>query len=162
VKIARPEREVIVMVGDGSYLMLNSEIATSVMLGRKLIVVVLDNRGYGCIQRLQAACGGASFNNLLDDCVAEGGADVRIDFAAHAAALGADSVHVPDIVALRAAMARARAATKTQVIVIDTTHARTTDDGGCWWEVAVPGVSDRPAVDAAAAASREAKRAQRP
>ena len=162
VKIARPEREVIVMVGDGSYLMLNSEIATSVMLGRKLIVVVLDNRGYGCIQRLQAACGGASFNNLLDDCVAEDGADVRIDFAAHAAALGADSVHVPDITALRAAMTRARAATKTQVIVVDTTHARTTDDGGCWWEVAIPQVSERPDVDTAAAAGREAKRAQRP
>ena len=162
VKIARPEREVVVMVGDGSYLMLNSEIATSVMLGRKLIVVVLDNRGYGCIQRLQAACGGASFNNLLDDCVTEGGADVRIDFAAHAAALGADSVHVPDIAALRVAMVRARAATKTQVIVIDTTHTRTTDDGGCWWEVAVPQVSERPAVDAAAASSRDAKRAQRP
>jgi 3D-(3,5/4)-trihydroxycyclohexane-1,2-dione acylhydrolase (decyclizing) len=162
VKIARPEREVIVMVGDGSYLMLNSEIATSVMLGCKLIVVVLDNRGYGCIQRLQAACGGASFNNMLDDCAAEDGADVHIDFAAHAAALGADSVHVPDIAALRTAMTRARAATKTQVIVIDTTHARTTDDGGCWWEVAVPQVSERPAVDAAAADSRDAKRAQRP
>ena len=161
-KIARPEREVIVMVGDGSYLMLNSEIATSVMLGRKLIVVVLDNRGYGCIQRLQGACGGASFNNMLADCVAEEGADVRIDFAAHAAALGADSVHVPDIAGLRAAMTRARAATKTQVVVVDTTHARTTDDGGCWWEVAVPQTSDRPAVDAAAAAARDAKRAQRP
>jgi len=162
VKIARPEREVVVMVGDGSYLMMNSEIASSVMLGHKLIVVVLDNRGYGCIQRLQAACGGASFNNLLDDCVAAQGADARIDFAAHAAALGADAVHVPDIAGLRAAMRRARAATKTQVIVIDTTHARTTDDGGCWWEVAVPQASARPAVDAAAAAAREAKRAQRP
>ena len=161
-KIARPDREVIVIVGDGSYLMMNSEIATSVMLGRKLIVVVLDNRGYGCIQRLQAAFGGASFNNLLDDCVTERGADVHVDFAAHAAALGADSVHVPDIAALHVAMVRARAATKTQVIVIDTTHERTTDDGGCWWEVAVPQASERPAVDAAAAASREAKRAQRP
>ena len=68
VKLARPEREVIVMVGDGSYLMMNSELATSVMLGAKLIVVLLDNRGYGCINRLQQACGGAPFNNLLDDC----------------------------------------------------------------------------------------------
>ncbi len=59
----------IVIVGDGSYLMLNSEIATSVMLGKKLIIVVLDNRGYGCINRLQQACGGAPFNNLFDDCV---------------------------------------------------------------------------------------------
>jgi 3D-(3,5/4)-trihydroxycyclohexane-1,2-dione acylhydrolase (decyclizing) len=161
-KIAHPDREVIVMVGDGSYLMMNSEIATSVMLGRKLIVVVLDNRGYGCIQRLQQACGGASFNNLLQDCIAEEGADVRIDFAAHAAALGADSVQVPGVAALREALVRARAATKTQVIVIATTHARTTDDGGCWWEVGIPEVSERAEVAAAAAAARLAKQSQRP
>ena len=66
VKMAHPDREVVVMVGDGSYMMLNSELATSVMLGHKLIVVLLDNRGYGCINRLQMATGGASFNNLLD------------------------------------------------------------------------------------------------
>src|SRR5262245_39148879 len=69
VKMARPEREVVVLVGDGSYLMLNSEIATSVMLGTKLVIVVLDNRGYGCIHRLQQACGGEGFNNLFADCV---------------------------------------------------------------------------------------------
>ena len=160
-KLARPAREVIVMVGDGSYLMLNSEIATSVMLGRKLIVVVLDNRGYGCIQRLQEACGGASFNNLLDDCVPEGGQDVRIDFAAHARALGADAIHVADIAALREAMGCARAATKTQVVVVDTTHRRTTDDGGCWWEVGIPEVSERAEVGIAAAAALESRRAQR-
>ena len=67
VKLAAPEREVIVMVGDGSYLMLNSELATSVDAGRKLIVVLLDNRGFGCINRLQQATGGAAFNNLLAD-----------------------------------------------------------------------------------------------
>ena len=65
VKMADPSREVIVMLGDGSYLMMNSEIATSVMLGLKLTIVVLDNRGFGCINRLQNATGGASFNNLL-------------------------------------------------------------------------------------------------
>jgi 3D-(3,5/4)-trihydroxycyclohexane-1,2-dione acylhydrolase (decyclizing) len=161
-KIAHPQREVIVMVGDGSYLMMNSEIATSVMLGRKIIVVVLDNRGYGCIQRLQEACGGASFNNLFDDCIAEDGADVRIDFAAHAAAMGAESVHVPDIAGLRGALVRARAGKRTQVIVIATTHTRTTDDGGCWWEVGIPEVSARPEVAAAAAAARAAKQSQRP
>ena len=161
-KLARPEREVVVMVGDGSYLMLNSEIATSVMLGAKLIVVVLDNRGFGCIQRLQQACGGASFNNLLAEGVREGGEDVRVDFAAHARALGADAVHVPDVAALREALVRARAAKRTQVIVIDTTHARTTDDGGCWWEVGIPEVSARAEVGAAAAAARDAKRTQIP
>nr|WP_082568580.1 3D-(3,5/4)-trihydroxycyclohexane-1,2-dione acylhydrolase (decyclizing) [Rhizobacter sp. Root1221] len=161
VKMACPGAEVIVMVGDGSYLMMNSEIATSVMLGHKLIVVVLDNRGYGCIQRLQTATGGAHFNNLLQDCVPEGGHDVRIDFAAHAASLGAESVHVDGIPALKAAMQRARAATRTQVIVIDTTHTRTTDDGGCWWEVAVPEISQRPEVNDAHALYRAGKQTQR-
>src|SRR6202008_4662181 len=65
VKMANPSREVVVMLGDGSYLMANSEIATSVMLGVKLTIVVLDNRGFGCINRLQRATGGESFNNLL-------------------------------------------------------------------------------------------------
>ena len=59
VKLADPTREVIVMVGDGSYLMLNSEIATSVMLGLRLTIVLLDNGGFGCIDRLQRATGGA-------------------------------------------------------------------------------------------------------
>jgi len=162
VKIARPDAEVIVIVGDGSYLMLNSEIATSVMLGRKLIIVVLDNRGYGCIQRLQTATGGARFNNMLDDCAAtDGGADIAIDFAAHAASLGAQAEHVEDLPALRAALQRARVATRTQVLVIDTTHARTTEDGGCWWEVAVPEVSERAEVVAAHAQGQLAKRDQR-
>ena len=146
VKMACPDAEVIVMVGDGSYMMLNAELATSVMLGRKLIVVVLDNRGYGCIQRLQLASGGTHFNNMLEDCVPEGGTDVRIDFAAHAKSLGAQAVHVANVAELKSAMQRARAATRTQVIVIDTTHARTTDDGGCWWEVTIPETSQRSEV----------------
>jgi 3D-(3,5/4)-trihydroxycyclohexane-1,2-dione acylhydrolase (decyclizing) len=162
VKMARPDKEVVVMVGDGSYLMMNSEIATSVMLGRKLIVVLLDNRGYGCIHRLQRATGGARFNNLLDDCVPEGGEASRIDFAGHARAMGADAVHVKDIAELKSAMQKARAARRTQVLVIDTTPERTTDDGGCWWEVAVPEVSGRREVNEAEAAYRAAKQQQRP
>ena len=63
-KMAKPDEEVVVMIGDGSYLMLNSEIATSVMLGQKITIVLLDNRGYGCINRLQMGTGGANFNNL--------------------------------------------------------------------------------------------------
>jgi 3D-(3,5/4)-trihydroxycyclohexane-1,2-dione acylhydrolase (decyclizing) len=160
VKMARPHQEVIVMVGDGSYLMMNSEIATSILLGRKLIVVVLDNRGYGCIQRLQLASGGTHFNNMLPDCVAEGGTLPHIDFALHARSLGAESVHVAGVAELQAAMVAARAATRTQVIVVDTTHTRTTDDGGCWWEVAIPEVSQRPEVGAAHAAYTAAKQQQ--
>ncbi|MCW5667420.1 MAG: 3D-(3,5/4)-trihydroxycyclohexane-1,2-dione acylhydrolase (decyclizing) [Piscinibacter sp.] len=161
VKMACPEAEVIVMLGDGSYLMMNSEIATSVMLGRKLIVVVLDNRGFGCIQRLQLASGSPRFNNLLTDCVPEGGVDLTIDFAAHARALGAEAVHVADVAELKSAMQKARAATRTQVIVIDTTHTRTTDDGGCWWEVSIPEISQRPEVDAAHRRYLDGKSTQR-
>jgi len=160
VKIARPQQEVIVLVGDGSYLMLNSEIATSVMLGLKLIIVVLDNRGFGCIQRLQAATGGASFNNMLDDCAMPGSAAASIDFAQHARSLGADAVHVSDLAQLRTAMVAARCAGKTQVLVIDTTHDRTTSDGGCWWEVAVAEVSSRTEVQAARALHVAARKDQ--
>ncbi len=162
VKMARPQQEVIVMVGDGSYLMLNSEIATSVMLGLKLIIVVLDNRGFGCIQRLQQASGGASFNNMLADCGMPVDAATRIDFALHARSLGAGGTHAANLAELRMAMVAARAASKTQVVVIDTTHTRTTDDGGCWWEVAIPEVSERTEVHTARAAYVAAKKDQTP
>ena len=102
VKMAHPDREVVVMLGDGSYMMMNSELATSVMLGRKLIVVLLDNRGFGCINRLQLATGGASFNNLLD--TARHAVPSAIDFAAHAAAMGATAEKVDGIAGLEAAM----------------------------------------------------------
>jgi 3D-(3,5/4)-trihydroxycyclohexane-1,2-dione acylhydrolase (decyclizing) len=160
VAMAKPDRDVIVMVGDGSYLMMNSEIATSVMLGRKLIVVILDNRGYGCINRLQQAVGGAPFNNLFEDCAhAESGAP-RIDFAAHAASMGALAENVKTIPELEAAMARARAADRTYVICIDTDPARTTSEGGWWWEVAVPEVSEREEVRRARAEYEEGKKKQ--
>jgi 3D-(3,5/4)-trihydroxycyclohexane-1,2-dione acylhydrolase (decyclizing) len=159
-KMARPDQESIVFVGDGSYMMANSELATSVMLGQKIIVVVLDNRGYGCIQRLQTATGSPAFNNMLDDCVPEGGERSTIDFALHARAMGAESVHVKDVSELKAAMVAARQAARTQVIVIDTTHTRTTD-GGCWWEVAIPEVSTRAAVREARAGYLDGQARQR-
>jgi 3D-(3,5/4)-trihydroxycyclohexane-1,2-dione acylhydrolase (decyclizing) len=159
--MARPDAEVIVMVGDGSYLMMNSEIATSVMLDKKLIIVVLDNRGYGCINRLQAACGGAPFNNLLDDCLQQGEGAPAIDFAQHARSLGALAEKVQDIAALEAALLRARAASRTYLICIDTDPARTTEAGGCWWEVAVPEVSERSQVRQARAHYEEHRNARR-
>jgi 3D-(3,5/4)-trihydroxycyclohexane-1,2-dione acylhydrolase (decyclizing) len=149
VKLAEPDREVVVMVGDGSYLMLNSEIATSVAMGRKLIITVLDNRGFGCINRLQQETGGAPFNNLLQDTAHETLPD--IDFAAHAASLGARSEKVVGIAALEAALVRARASDRTYVIVIDTDPMTTTEAGGAWWDVAVPEISERPQVRAARA-----------
>jgi len=161
VKLARPEREVIVMVGDGSYLMLNSEIATSVLLGTKLVIVVLDNRGFGCIHRLQQACGGEGFNNLLVDCVQRDAGAPAIDFAAHARSLGALAEHVSSIRELEAALARTRAAARTSVVVIDTDPLRATAAGGWWWEVAVPEVSESPKVRAARAKYDEGKKAQK-
>ena len=131
VKLAHPKREVCVLVGDGSYLMLNSEIATSVALGAKLTIVVLDNRGFGCIERLQAATGGASFNNLL------GAEAPRVDFAAHARSLGAEAQHVPNLSSLETALKKAIKARKTSVVVIDTDPRRGTAEGGTWWDVAV-------------------------
>ena len=139
VKLAAPDRDVVVMVGDGSYLMLNSEIATSVMMGTKLIIVLLDNRGFGCINRLQQATAGERFNNLLPG-------EPAIDFAAHAKALGAASEKASSLDELEAAMGRALAADKSYVIVIETDPERSTEAGGAWWDVAVAEVSDRPSV----------------
>jgi len=147
VKMARPDCAVTVMVGDGSYLMMNSEIATSVMLGLKLTIVVLDNGGFGCIDRLQRGTGGESFNNLLADARHE--TLPAIDFAAHARSLGAEAEKVDGIAGLEAALAQARGAERTTVIVIDTDPTTSTEAGGHWWDVAVPEVSERAEVRAA-------------
>ncbi|HEX3917020.1 MAG TPA: 3D-(3,5/4)-trihydroxycyclohexane-1,2-dione acylhydrolase (decyclizing) [Caulobacteraceae bacterium] len=159
VKLAAPDREVVVMVGDGSYLMMNSEIATSVAMGAKLVIVVLDNRGFGCINRLQQATGGAPFNNLLADTRHE--TLPAIDFAAHAASLGARSERVTGVAELEAAMARTTASDRTYVVVIDTDPAISTEAGGAWWDVTVPEVSERPQVRAARAAYEAAIVGQR-
>jgi len=148
-KMAKPDSEVFVMIGDGSYLMLNSEIATSVMLGYKIIIVVLDNRGYGCIHRLQQFCGGPGFNNMLEDCLTLEGGAPKTDFAAHAASLGARSEQVGNIAELEQALQRARDSDITYVISLDTDPLVTTDEGGFWWDVAVPEVSERAEVVAA-------------
>ena len=159
VKLAQPDREVFVMIGDGSYLMMNSELATSVMLGQKLTLVLLDNGGYGCINRLQQATGGAPFNNLLAD--ARHVTLPTIDFVAHARSLGAGAVKVEGIADLERALDAARAAGTTQVIVIDTDPGPSTDAGGHWWDVAVPDVSIRPSVEAAREKYEVARQLQR-
>jgi len=161
-KMAHPDREVVVILGDGSYLMLNSEIATSVLLDQKLVVVVLDNHGFGCINRLQQACGGAPFNNLFADSVQGARGAPKIDFAAHAASLGALAENVKTIPELEAALKRARAADRTYVVCIESDPNRTTEEGGWWWEVAVPEVSERETVRKARAAYEEGKRKQKP
>ncbi|BCB18450.1 3D-(3,5/4)-trihydroxycyclohexane-1,2-dione acylhydrolase (decyclizing) [Bosea sp. ANAM02] len=158
-KMARPDKEVVVMVGDGSYLMLNSEIATSVMLDLKLTIVLLDNRGFGCINRLQNATGGQSFNNLLKDSRHE--TLPEIDFVQHAASMGALAVKAASIAELETALAQARANTRTTVVVIDTDPLISTGAGGAWWDVAVPEVSERAEVRTARVNYDERRKQQR-
>ncbi len=158
-KMAHPEKDVVVMVGDGSYMMMNSELATSVMLGLKLNIVLLDNRGYGCINRLQMATGGANFNNLLKDSYHE--VMPEIDFRAHAEAMGAIAVKVSSIAELEQAIADSKKNDRTSVFVIDTDPLITTDAGGHWWDVAVPEVSPRGEVNKAHEAYVKARAAQR-
>ncbi len=159
-KLAQPDRDVVVMVGDGSYMMANSELATSVMMGIKLTVVLLDNRGYGCINRLQHACGGERFNNLYDYNTHQE-VSPQIDFVAHARSQGAVSVKVSSLAELEAALIESKKNIRSTVIVIDTDPMMSTDAGGHWWEVAVPEVSVRKEVNAAHARYRAALTKQR-
>jgi 3D-(3,5/4)-trihydroxycyclohexane-1,2-dione acylhydrolase (decyclizing) len=137
------DREVIVFVGDGSYLMMNSDLYSSVLSGHKLIVLVCDNGGYAVINRLQVNQGGVPFNNMLvDSRIVE---ELRVDFAAHAASMGCRSETVRTIAELEAAFERARTAARTSVIVVMTDPGAWTE-GGAFWEVGVPEVSDRAEV----------------
>lgn len=143
-KVAEPERDVICMVGDGSYMMANSELATAAMMGVAFTVVVTDNRGFGCINRLQKGTGGAEFNNLYASSnLAHAPA---IDFAAHARAMGAEAVKVATIGELEAALAARSGKAGPYVVVIDTDPYPSTPHGGHWWDVAVPEVSERAEV----------------
>ena len=126
-----------------------AELATAAMLGIKFTVVVTDNRGYGCINRLQMSTGGAEFNNLYAHSNHEN--PIAIDFAAHAAAMGANATKVASIAELDDALAAAREASVVTVIVIDTDPYPTPDAGGHWWDVAVPEVSERNEVNEARA-----------
>ena len=139
-KLARPEREIICFVGDGSYMMANSELATAVMRKVPFTVVLTDNRGYGCINRLQQASGGAAFNNLYADCNIE--QQPQIDFVAHAASMGAVAIKAKNIADLEQQIAQARQRDIPTVIVIDTdpTNGPGFGDAGNWWDVAVPQV----------------------
>ncbi len=159
IKMARPDADVICMLGDGSYMMANSELATAVMMGVPFTVVITDNRGYGCINRLQKGTGGAGFNNLLDQSYHVNPS--HIDFAAHAGAMGAHAVKVTTIAELEAALTAAKGAKIPQVIVIDTDPWPGTEGGGTWWEVGVPEVSSRPEVNDARATFEKNQKLQR-
>ena len=149
-KLACPEREVICFVGDGSYMMANAELATAVMRRIPFTVVLTDNRGYGCINRLQTmGCGGEPFNNMYVDCNVE--VQPEIDYVAHAASMGAYAVKASGTDALEAEIKAARERNIPTVIVIETvakdfpgTGLQTTAGShGFFWDVAVPQVSAR-------------------
>jgi len=160
VKMARPMRDVVVMVGDGSYLMLNSEIATSIATGIKINIVVLDNRGFGCIDRLQTSLGGRAYNNLMQSSYNEPGNTPNIDFAQHAASLGAQAEKVSSIADLEAALTRARDSDRTAVVVIETDPLPSTEAGGTWWDVPVAEVSDNEDVVSASTEYRERQKSR--
>jgi 3D-(3,5/4)-trihydroxycyclohexane-1,2-dione acylhydrolase (decyclizing) len=138
---SEPERDTIVFVGDGSYLLMNSDIYSSVLTGKKLIVLVLDNGGFAVINKLQNNTGNESFNNLITDCPTVT-APFAVDFAAHAAAMGAISETVAGPADLAAAISRAKASERTYVITmkVDAYEGWTTQ-GHTWWEVGTPEVS---------------------
>ena len=159
IKMADPDRDVICFTGDGTYMMANSEMATAAMMGISFTVVVTDNRGYGCINRLQMGTGNAEFNNLLAHAVQA--QPSAIDFAAHAASMGATSVKIGNIAELEKALNKRGDIVGPYVIVIDTDPYSSTPDGGTWWDVAVPEVSERQQVTDARKTYETRKTAQR-
>ena len=143
-KMARPDKDVICMVGDGSYMMLNAEIATAAMMGVGFTVVLTDNRGYGCINRLQMGSGSPEFNNMYEHSLKQ--EMPQIDFVAHARSMGADAVKVATIADLEFEIAKARGKTRPQVILIDTTPYPPGEAGGFFWDVVPPEVSNLESV----------------
>jgi 3D-(3,5/4)-trihydroxycyclohexane-1,2-dione acylhydrolase (decyclizing) len=129
-----------------------------VMMGIKLTIVITDNRGFGCINRLQMSTGQAEFNNLLDHASHKNPS--HIDFVAHAASMGADASLAGSIAELEEALARAREASRPTVIVVNTDPYPSTEAGGHWWDVAVPEVSQRPQVQEARAKYEKSREAQ--
>jgi 3D-(3,5/4)-trihydroxycyclohexane-1,2-dione acylhydrolase (decyclizing) len=157
-KMALPGRDVVAWVGDGSYLMMNSDVYSTVLSGHKVIFVVCDNGGFAVIDRLQVNQGSASFNNLLvDSKVVE---PIRVDFVAHARAMGALAERAESLDDVRAAYRRAKEADRSTVIVVETDpHAWT--EGGAWWDVGVPEVSEREEVRVARAVLDAERKHQR-
>ncbi len=156
---AERDGEVFAFVGDGSYLMMNADLYSSVLAGHKMIVLVCDNGGFAVINRLQIGQGGEPFNNLLVDCRLAGEV-VEVDFAAHAAAMGCGSETVASIPELRTALERARASDRTYVIAMKVDPYAWTE-GGSFWEVGVPEVSARQSVADARAEMDKGKAEQR-
>ena len=156
-----PEADTIVFVGDGSYLLMNSDIYSSVLTDKKLIILVLDNGGFAVINKLQNNTGNESFNNLLADCPTIA-TPFAADFVQHAASMGALAERAETASDLAAAFKRARAADRTSVIVMSVdAYEGWTDQGHAWWEVGTPHVSTHEKVRAAHAGIEATRARQR-
>ena len=152
--------DTIVFTGDGSYLLLNSDIYSSVLYGRKLIVVLCDNGGFAVIDKLQRNTGNVSFHNLIADCEPKV-PPFAVDFAAHARSMGANAESVTGILAFEQAFARAKASDRTYVIDVKVDPYAWTEGGHAWWETGTPQVSKRPEILAATATADEGRSRQR-
>ena len=141
-----PDKDTIVFCGDGSYLLMNSDIYSSVLTDKKLIILVLDNGGFAVINKLQNNTGNESFNNLIAD-TPTATTQVGVDFAAHAAAMGAIAETVSNPLELGEAFKRAKAASRTSVIVMRVdAYDGWTEEGHTWWEVGTPNVTSNARV----------------
>ncbi|HEV2073036.1 MAG TPA: thiamine pyrophosphate-dependent enzyme [Thermomicrobiales bacterium] len=165
VKMAMPDREVFIMVGDGSYLMLHTEIVTAVQEGQKLIIVLVDNSGFQCIRGLQMNSGSPSFGNELrfreDTTNALTGAFVPVDFAKNAESLGARAIAATTPDEFRSALEEAKAESRTTLIYVRVdTEGRVPNYEG-WWDVPIAEVSDEESVREARAQYEEDIQKQR-
>ncbi len=170
VKMAAPEREVFVLVGDGSYLMLNGELVTALQEGLKLIVVLVDNHGFSSIGGLSRSLGLDGFGTLhrfrkdgslgLDSDTAAGEA-LPIDFAANAASLGARVLRARSVAELRDALAAAKRADRLTVITVEADRYAAVPSYESWWDVPAAEVSDSETVRAARAEYAASKKRQR-
>ena len=152
--------DTIVLTGDGSYLLLNSDVYSSVLYGRKLIIVLCDNGGFAVIDKLQRSTGNVSFHNQIVDCDPRVPA-FAVDFAMHARSMGAGAESVTSVAAFEAAFRRAKAAERTYVIDVKVDPYAWTEEGHAWWEVGTPEVSARAEVLAASARTDQGRSRQR-
>jgi 3D-(3,5/4)-trihydroxycyclohexane-1,2-dione acylhydrolase (decyclizing) len=161
VKMAAPDREVVVLVGDGSYLMMAQELVTAVQEGIKLTVVLLDNHGFSSIGGLSQSVGCAGFGTEYRHRTSSGldGEQVAVDFAANAASLGAQVISVTDRSSLRAALQAATASRGTSVVVVPVDRNARVGGYDSWWDVPVAETSTLESVrDARAAYDRDRKK----
>jgi 3D-(3,5/4)-trihydroxycyclohexane-1,2-dione acylhydrolase (decyclizing) len=162
-KMADPSRDVYVLVGDGSYLMMAQEIVTSLQEGYKLNIVLLDNHGFSSIGGLSRACGndGMGTNYRYRKGERYDGEILAVDFAANAASLGAWTVRAETANDLKAALAEGKKQNRTSVIVIETSYDERVPGYESWWDVPIADVSERDSVKAARKQYEDARKKER-